>query len=327
MRGAPGGIVVLAGGVGGARFLLGVREHARASGREVTAVVNVGDDAWISGLRLCPDLDSVMYTLGGAADEERGWGRREESYRVSAELSAYGVGWPWFTLGDLDLGTLVARTGLLREGLPLSEATRRLAARWQLGVELLPASDDEAETHVVVPREDGRGSEELHFQEWWVRHRASREPSAFVTRGARPPAPAPGVLAAIASAEVVLIAPSNPVVSIGAILAIPGVVEALRGTEAPVVGVSPLIGGAALRGMAELCLRTIGVRPDAASVALHYGARSEAGILDGWLLDPADEELSPALSRAGITPLVRPILFTSLAETAAIAADAVALGA
>ncbi len=323
MASDSGDIVVVAGGVGGARYLLGVRELARSSGRTVTAIVNVGDDAWISGLRLSPDLDSIMYALADQNDEERSWGRRGESYRVSAELTEYGVGWPWFTLGDLDLSTLIARTGLLREGLGLAEATARLTARWDLGLRLLPASDDEAETHVAVDV-DGAATE-LHFQEWWVRYRASLEPRAFVTRGAEAARPAPGVLEAIAGASVVLLAPSNPVVSIGTVLAIPGIADAVRATAAPVVGVSPLIGGAALRGMAETCLRVIGVDADAAAVAEHYGARSRGGLIDGWLLDPADEALAGRVADAGITPLVRPILFSSLEETTAIARDAATL--
>ena len=326
----PPRLVVLAGGVGGARYLLGVREHARARAGgtraedAVTAIVNVGDDAWVAGLRLSPDLDSVMYTLGGAVDGDRGWGRAGESYRVAEELAAYGVGWPWFTLGDLDLATLVARSSLLRDGLPLSAATERLARRWDPGVRLLPASDQEVETHVQTERDGAPAL--LHFQEWWVRHRAAPAARAFVQRGVEGAAPAPGVREAIRDADVVLLAPSNPVVSIGTILGIPGIAEALRATDAPVVGVSPLIGGAALRGMAETCLATIGVAATAGAVAGHYGARSRGGILDGWLMDPADAAQADAVRAAGIEPLVRPILFSSPAETAAIAADAVALG-
>jgi len=145
-------VTVLAGGVGGARFLLGMR--AAATGDEVRAIVNVGDDMWLAGLRITPDLDSILYALAGVNDTERGWGRVGESERVSAELAAWSVGWPWFTLGDLDLGTHIARTSWLREGLPLSTVVERLSERWPLGVRLLPASDDEVETQVIVSDPD-----------------------------------------------------------------------------------------------------------------------------------------------------------------------------
>ena len=244
-------ITVLSGGVGGARFLRGLRAAA-PEGSEITAIVNVGDDMWLSGLRIAPDLDSIMYTLAGENDEQRGWGRVGESERVSEELRAYGVGWPWFTLGDLDIGTHLARTSMLRDGLTLSEATDRITARWDLGVHLIPATNDEVETHVVTE------SGEMHFQEWWTRHRAALPAQAFVFDGASSSSPAPGVISAISEADVVLLAPSNPVVSIGPILAIAGVRKAVS-SAARVVGVSPIIAGSVVRGMADACLTAIGV--------------------------------------------------------------------
>ncbi|MET0784477.1 MAG: 2-phospho-L-lactate transferase CofD family protein, partial [Leifsonia flava] len=189
-------ITILAGGVGGARFTRGLLAHLRTAdpSASVTVVANTGDDLWLAGLRVCPDLDSIMYTLGGANDDERGWGRKGESERVSAELAAYGVGWPWFTLGDLDLGTHIARSAWLREGLPLSEATARLAVRWNLGMSLLPATDDEVETIVTVAADDDGSSPtvEMHFEEWWVRLRASRPALAFTQRNVAASRPAPG---------------------------------------------------------------------------------------------------------------------------------------
>src|SRR5512138_621072 len=165
-------VVVLAGGIGGARFLLGVRAWAQANGADVTAVVNVGDDVTLHGLRICPDLDSVMYGLGGVADPERGWGRAGETWTVKAELAAYGAQPDWFSLGDRDLATHLVRTGMLAAGHRLSEVTEALCRRWQPGVRLLPVTDDRLETHVVVTDDTGT-TRAVHFQEWWVRHRAA----------------------------------------------------------------------------------------------------------------------------------------------------------
>ncbi|HEV7898690.1 MAG TPA: 2-phospho-L-lactate transferase [Planosporangium sp.] len=277
-------IVVLAGGIGGAKFLAGVRAVARESGAEVTAVVNVGDDVTLHGLRICPDLDSVMYTLGGGADPERGWGRRGETWTVKEELAAYGAEPAWFGLGDRDVATHLVRTRMLDAGYPLSAVTEALCSRWQPGVRLLPATDDRVETHVVVD-EEGKGQRAIHFQEWWVRHRAALPAKRFVFVGAEASKPAAGVLDALSAADVVLIAPSNPVVSIAPILAVGGIGEALT---APVVGVSPVIGGAPVRGMADKCLAAVQTECSAAGVGNLYGARSAGGLLDGWLVDPTD---------------------------------------
>ena len=304
-------ITVLSGGVGGARFLRGLRAAAPA-GSQITAIVNVGDDMWLSGVRIAPDLDSIMYTLAGENDEERGWGRVGESSRVSDELRAYGVGWPWFTLGDLDLGTHLARTSLLRDGLTLSEATDRITSRWDLGVHLIPATNDEVETHVVT--DEG----EMHFQEWWTRHRAALPARAFVSHGLATATPAPGVLDAIADADVVLLAPSNPVVSIGPILALPSMRAAVQ--AARVVGVSPIIAGAVVRGMADACLTAIGVATAADAVALHYGP-----LINGWLVDSSDDALLPAIEAAGITARAVPLWMRDPASSAQVARDALQL--
>jgi LPPG:FO 2-phospho-L-lactate transferase len=306
-----------------------VRAHVReaypdgrgGSTASITAVVNTGDDMWLTGLRIAPDLDSIMYTLAGENDEQRGWGRLGESERVSGELRAYGVGWPWFTLGDLDLGTHIARSSYLREGLTLSQATERITSRWDLGARLLPVTDDEVETHVVVD-DDGTS---MHFQEWWTRHRAALPARAFVQQNLATASATPEVLAAIADADVILIAPSNPVVSIGTILAIPGMRHALSVASAPIVGVSPIIGGSVVRGMADACLHAIGVATAADAVALHYGPRSDGGLLDAWLIDEADRDSAPTIEAAGIRVSVVPLWMRDIPTSAALAAAALSL--
>ena len=311
-------VVVLAGGVGGSRFTLGVRAAlARAGSPEATVVVNTGDDLWLSGVRLQPDIDSVLYALAGQNDTERGWGRAGDTERVNEELQAWGAGWPWFTLGDLDLGTHLARTGWLRDGLSVTEVVDRLSRRWPLGVRMLPMTDAEVDTHIVLT--DGS---RMHFQEWWTRHRATLAPSAFVNPGIEAARPASGVLEAIAEADIVLLAPSNPVVSIGPILAVPGIREALRGTSARVVGVSPVIGGKVVRGMADVCLTAIGVATSAEAVAAHYGARSDGGVLDAWLLAEEDAEVAASVDALGIRAVVAPLWMTDVDASAAMAAAA-----
>lgn len=313
-------VVVLAGGVGGARFTLGVRESLRRrDALAATVVVNTGDDLWLSGVRLQPDIDSIVYALAGVNDTVRGWGRAGDTERVNAELQEWGAGWPWFTLGDLDLGTHLARTGWLRDGLSPTQVLERMQRRWDLGVTLLPMTDTEVDTHVVV-----RGGDRLHFQEWWTRHRAALEPVAFESPGIEAARPAPGVAEAIADADVVLFAPSNPVVSIGPILAVPGVRQALRDTSARVVGVSPIIGGRVVRGMADVCLTAIGVETSASAVAAHYGARSDGGLLDAWLLAEEDAALAPSVDAAGIRSVVAPLWMTDATASAAIVDAALA---
>jgi len=312
-------ITVLAGGVGGARFLQGVRAYAAGlAGGEVTAIINTGDDVTLHGLRICPDLDSVMYTLAGAVDTERGWGREGESWRIMAEFAEYGAEPTWFSLGDLDIATHLVRTQMLAAGYPLSDVTAALCQRWQTGVRLLPMTDERCETHVVIA--DGGGRRAIHFQEWWVRHRAGIPALEFVQVGLESARPAAGVLDAIAGADLVLIAPSNPVVSINTILSVPGIGDALRGGPAPVVGLSPIIGGAPVRGMADACLPVLGVQTSAAGVAGLYGARSAGGVLDGWLVHTGDTTELP-----GLRVRSRDLLMTSPEATAAMVADAVEL--
>jgi LPPG:FO 2-phospho-L-lactate transferase len=312
-------ITVLAGGVGGARFLQGVRAYAAGRpGSEVTAIVNTGDDVTLHGLRICPDLDSVMYTLAGAVDTERGWGRQAESWRIMEELTEYGAEPTWFSLGDLDIATHLVRTQMLAAGYPLSDVTAALCQRWQTGIRLLPMTDERCETHVVIADHGGRRA--IHFQEWWVRHRAGIPALEFVQVGLESARPAAGVLPAIAEADLVLIAPSNPVVSINTILNVAGIGQALRDSPAPVVGLSPIIGGAPVRGMADACLPVLGVPVSAAGVAGLYGARSAGGVLDGWLVHTGDTAELP-----GVAVLARDLLMTSAEATAAMVADAVML--
>lgn len=314
-------IVVLAGGVGGSRFVLGMREALGRRGLDpvlaLTVVVNTGDDLWLSGVRLQPDIDSMLYALAGVADTERGWGRAGETERVSAELHEWGSGWPWFTLGDLDLGTHLARTGWLREGLTPTAVLRRLAARWPLGATLLPMTDAEVDTIVTV-RSPESGVAELHFQEWWTRHRARLTPEGFRNPGIEQAAPAPGVLDAIGRADAVIVAPSNPVVSIGPIRAVPGIRDALAAAPGPIVGVSPIIGGRVVRGMADVCLTAIGVDTTAYAVAAHYRARARGGLLDGWLLAEEDADLGPAVAGLGIEPTVAPLWMRDQDTSAAL---------
>jgi len=257
-------ITVLAGGVGAARFLRGLK--AAAPDAEITVIGNTGDDISLFGLHVSPDLDTVMYTLGGGIDEEQGWGRAGDTYTVLAELTAYGAGPDWFGLGDRDIATHLHRTSMLGAGLPLSAATGMLCQRWQPGVRLLPMTDD-----------------------------------------------------TVAGADVVLFPPSNPVVSVGTILAVPGIADAVRAKT--VVGVSPIIGGAPVRGMADKCLAAIGVETSAVGVGAHYGA----ALLAGWLVDERDKAAVDAPELAGIAVRAIPLYMTDLPAAAAIARAALDL--
>ncbi|MDA2805499.1 2-phospho-L-lactate transferase [Nocardiopsis suaedae] len=312
-------IVVPAGGIGGARFLRGLKATLGiVSGQEseaaITVIGNTGDDITLFGLRVCPDLDTVMYTLGGGIDDERGWGRADESFTVKEELAAYGMKPTWFGLGDRDTATHIVRSQMLAAGFPLSAVTEALCDRWRPGVRLLPMTDDQVETHVVVDGDEGRRA--IHFQEWWIRHRARIPARQIVSVGAEKAEPGPGVLEAVREADLVVLPPSNPVVSVGSILGVPGVREAME--EAVVVGVSPIIGGAPVRGMADACLSAIGVETSARAVAEHYGP----DLLDGWLVDEADA----GVEADGIEVESRPLYMTDVDAAAEIARAAVDLG-
>lgn len=272
----------------------------------ITVIGNTGDDITLFGLRVCPDLDTLAYTLGGGIDESQGWGRVGDTRVVQGELAVYGAEPQWFGLGDLDMATHIARSQWLGQGLTLSQVTARIAERWGLGeagITLLPMSDQPVETHVIIdaPREaadpeadapsetDGAsetgGASEVavHFQQWWVGMGAAPRAHRFTAAGLDRANPAPGVLDAIREADVVLLPPSNPVVSIGIILGVPGVREALRETAAPVVGVSPIVGGAPVRGHADACLAALDLPCTSEAVAGLY-----RDFLDGWLVHEGD---------------------------------------
>jgi LPPG:FO 2-phospho-L-lactate transferase len=322
-------ITVLSGGMGGAKFLQGLL-HAQRTGLvpdgEVTIVANTADDIWIHGLKVCPDLDTVMYTLGDGIDLERGWGRREETWSAKEELAAYGVEPTWFGLGDRDIATHLVRTQMLDAGFPLSKVTEALCKRWQPGVRLLPMTDDRVETHIAIAdAEAPSGKRVVHFQEYWVRLRAEVSAEAVVVVGQDESKPGPGVIEAITDADLVLLPPSNPVVSVGTILGVPGIRKALTATPAPVVGLSPIVGGSHVRGMAEQLLTSIGVEVSAAGVALHYGHRSTGGVLDGWLVDTVDAGDTARVEAAGVACRAVPLMMTDHDATAAMAAAAVDL--
>jgi LPPG:FO 2-phospho-L-lactate transferase len=314
-------ILVLAGGIGGARFLHGLR--AAQPGADISVVVNTGDDITLHGLRICPDLDTIMYTLGAGISAERGWGREGETFTVRDELAEYGLGPAWFGLGDKDLATHLVRTQALDAGEPLSAVTRALCARWQPGVTLIPMSDDRVETHVIVDNPDSGRREAIHFQEWWIRYQAALPAYAIVPVGAETASPAPGLLDAVTTADVIFFPPSNPVVSIGTILAVPGIRDALIATPAPIVGVSPIVDGAPVRGMADACLAAIGVETGAAAVGRYYGARGAGGLLDGWLVDTAETDLDVP----GVEVRAVPLLMSDIDTTVALARAALDLAA
>jgi LPPG:FO 2-phospho-L-lactate transferase len=312
-------IVALAGGIGGARFLRGLRKAAPEA--DITVIGNTGDDIHLFGLKVCPDLDTVMYTLGGGIHVEQGWGRADETFTVKDELAAYGVGPEWFGLGDRDFATHIVRTQMMGAGYPLSAVTEALCARWQPGIRLLPMTDDRVETHVAITDPETGERKAVHFQEYWVRLRARVDAHAVVPVGADAAKPAPGVLQAIGEADVVLFPPSNPVVSIGTILAVPGIREAIADAGVPVVGLSPILGGAPVRGMADKVLAAVGVESTAAAVAAHYGS----GLLDGWLVDTVDAGVVAVVEAAGIRCRAVPLMMTDVQATAAMAREALSL--
>ena len=322
-------VTVVSGGIGGARFLRGLL-HVLDVDDEVTVIGNTADDIWLFGLRVCPDLDTLMYTLGGGIDDQRGWGRESETWQAKQELAAYGAQPDWFGLGDRDLATHLLRTQMLAEGQSLSAATSRLSHRWlsrlQPAVRLLPMSDDLVETHVLIADDAApQGRRRVHFQEYWVRLHAEVPALEVIVQGQSESSPAPGVVEAIDACDVVLLPPSNPVVSIGTVLGVPGIGAAVRHTAAPVVGVSPIVGGRAVRGMAGPLLRALGIDVTAAAVAAHLGARGAGGFLDGWLVDEGDVGELDAIADAGIRARAVPLLMRDLDATASMAAAALDL--
>jgi LPPG:FO 2-phospho-L-lactate transferase len=307
-------VVVLSGGVGGARFLRGLVDAVDPAA--VTAVVNVGDDLEVLGLSVSPDLDSVLYALADLGDEERGWGRADESWRALATVEALG-GEAWFRLGDRDLGLHLVRTQALRAGEALSAVTARLTAALGLETTIVPATDETLRTWLDTPN----GS--FEFQQWFVA-RAHRDPVDRVRfEGAADARPAPGVLEALHDAELILIAPSNPFVSIGPILAVERIRSALERRRVPCVAVSPLIGGAAVKGPAASMLQRLEGGTTPAHVAQCY-----AGLVDALVIDEADAAGAEAVAALGVRPIVTKTLMRDAAARRALAEaalDAVAL--
>ncbi len=286
-------VVALAGGVGAGKFLRGLTRVVAA--QDVTVIVNTADDLRVHGLYVSPDLDSVTYWLAGVADRERGWGRQGETFHATTELrERFGAEGSWFGLGDLDLATHLFRTAVIAGGATLTEATAAVTERFVLGVRLLPMSDDPITT--VIEAVDDDGTElVLDFQEYWVARAARDDVKAIRFRGAERSKPAPGVLEAIGEADAILICPSNPVVSIGPILAVPGIRDAVAARRGTVAGVSPIVGGAPLRGMADRLLPAWGVEVSAAGVAEHY-----RGLIGGWVIDDVDRAAAERVGSLGL---------------------------
>ena len=304
-------ITVLAGGVGAARLLSGL--VAVVPPDQITAVVNVGDDLVLHGLQVCPDLDTVTYTLADAVDPERGWGLRGETWHAMDALDRYGDE-TWFRLGDRDLATHLHRTRRLAEGAPLHQVTAEVADAWGIGVRLLPVTDDPLATRVtVVDPDDGDEGREIDFQEYFVRRRHSVPVRSVRFDGAEATAPAPGVLEAIADAERVVIAPSNPIVSIGPVLAVPGVREAVTRRRPDVVAVSPIIAGAALKGPADRLLTELGHEASVVGVA-----RMWAPVAGTLVVDEADRALADQVEAEGVRCVVAPTVMSGPTEAAAL---------
>ena len=298
-------ITVLAGGVGAARFLQGLLAVHRPS--DITIISNVGDDCEWFGLHVSPDIDIVLYHLAGLADEERGFGIKGDTYNVLERISVYGYD-TWFTLGDRDLATCITRTDLLRRGRTLAEATSEIASALLVPARITPVTNDRLRT--LIRTDDGV----LEFQEYFVKRRTEGHAWEVIFDGAESAAPAPGVIEAIVEAEAVLLTPSNPLVSIGPVLSVPGVREALRETGAKVAAVSPIVGGRALKGPADRMLRDQSIRADAVGVATLY-----RDFLDVLVIDEKDAALMPEIAALGLDVVVTDTIMASMKKKAALA--------
>ncbi len=307
-------VAVISGGVGAARLLAGLL--AVVDPTEVTAVVNVADDLELHGLRISPDLDTITYTLAGEIDPERGWGLRDESWQAMESLRRYG-GVDWFSLGDRDLGTHLYRTQRYAQGAALGTITAEIAAGWGLGLRLLPVTNDRLRTMITL--DDGgtearEGGLEVTFQEYFVQRRHGVPVRSLRFDGADTAAPAPGVLEAISGADRVVIAPSNPVVSVDPVVVVAGVREALIDRRTDVVAVSPLVAGAALKGPADRLLRELGHEDSVVGIARWY-----APLAATLVIDEADAELADAVAAEGIRPVLAPTVMSDPAAAAALA--------
>jgi LPPG:FO 2-phospho-L-lactate transferase len=297
-------IAVLAGGVGGARFVQALTEVVPA--RDVTVVANVGDDLEVHGLHVSPDLDTLLYTLAALGDEQRGWGRAEETWNARDTIERLG-GETWFQLGDRDLGLHLVRTEALRRGEPLSTVTRRIAGAVGLELDLLPATDDRLRTKIRTP------AGELEFQEWFVARGHQDRVDEVVYEGAAQAGPAPGVLEALEAAELIAVAPSNPFVSIGPIVAVNEIRTALERRREHVVAVSPLIGGRAVKGPAAEMFESLAGGTGAGQVSDCY-----KGLIGALVLDEADADDREAVAERGVEPLITRTLMSQPEARAAL---------
>jgi LPPG:FO 2-phospho-L-lactate transferase len=298
-------IVVLAGGVGAARFLQGLVQVVPQE--EIVVIANTGDDHEFYGLYVSPDTDIVMYTLAGLIDEKNGWGIRDDTYQTMQQLTRYGHP-DWFTLGDRDFATHIHRTNLLRQGKTLSEITDELRQSFGLRLRVLPMSDQRVATHIQT------AAGLFYFEEYFVKRRHADEVQGVVFVGADSAKPAPGVLDAIKQAEAILIAPSNPIVSIGTILAIPGIHDALHEASGMVVAVSPIVGGAPIKGPADKLLRGMGREVSPVGVARCY-----RDFLDVMVIDEQDAALAEAVEDLGIPAVVTNTIMRDAASKADLA--------
>jgi len=301
----PRDVVVLAGGVGAARFLEGVVQVVDPS--RVTVVVNTGDDAEFYGLTVSPDVDIVLFTLSGIVEPSQGWGVRDDTFNALDMLEKLGRE-RWFLLGDRDLAVHIHRTELLRQGLTPSQVTDDLRRRLGLAVRVLPMSDQPVRTTIRTP--DGW----LPFQEYFVKRRQQDDVLEIRCDGAEQASPAPGLMDAIRDASVVLISPSNPLVSVGTILSLPGVRDALRTTDATIVGVSPIVGGATIKGPADRMMRGLGMEVSAVGVARAY-----ADFLDVLVIDQQDADLAAGVEAEGVKAIVTDTIMRDLDVKRALA--------
>ena len=298
-------ITCLAGGVGAARFLQGLVKIV--SERDITVVVNTGDDIELYGLHISPDLDIIMYTLAGIVDEEKGWGIRGDTFHCLEMLLKYGYE-TWFKLGDEDLATHIHRTYLLKSGLSLSEATIRLCRSLGLEVEILPMTNDRLETKIMTDKGI------MHFQEYLVRRGAQDKVINVIFEGAEKAQPAPGVIDSILNADVIVICPSNPIVSIGTILSVKNVRNTLRETRAKVVAISPIVGGAPIKGPADKLMRGLGLEVSACSVARLY-----QDFLDVFIIDQLDRTERERIENLGLRVIITNTIMKSLRDKVRLA--------
>lgn len=312
-------VVALAGGVGGAKLVDGLARILPPD--DLTVIVNTGDDFDHFGLRICPDLDTVCYTLAGIANPTTGWGREDETWQAIEVIEKMG-GPGWFRLGDKDLGLHLERTRLLETGKTLSEICRHFSTIWEIDHRVLPMSDERVAT--VVHSSEG----DLHFQDYFVKRKCEPKVSGFYFEGANASYPAPGVLEALHKADLIVICPSNPWVSIDPILAVPGIREAVRDSDQSkqVIGISPIIQGSTLKGPAAKMFLEMGIEPSAANVAEHYGSITGGGLLSGFVIDDLDSDERAAIVELGISTNITNTIMKTANDRINLAAEVIRIG-